>query len=165
MNAEAINSVIDNLATRLSVPAEKLLETVPAFGVYQVAYFIAGILLILAGIVLHTIGWNGLSKLRAEKDARLETIKKITDPWGETYAERRENRLQAQQLLYELKLNDNDDAEHLRRWSELLQCLYIMTIATGLAISCRFLGSVALWFYNPQAWAVKYLLGLFAGKV
>ena len=57
MNPEAINSVIDNLASKLAVPAAKLMEVLPNLGFKTavefgllVAFFGFGLFLIILGI-------------------------------------------------------------------------------------------------------------------
>jgi hypothetical protein len=58
MNPEAINSVIDNLASKLAVPAAKLMEVLPNLGFKTavefgllVAFFGFGLFLIILGIL------------------------------------------------------------------------------------------------------------------
>lgn len=52
MNAEAINSVIDNLAVKLAVPAAELMGAIPSFGVEDFTYFVlGGVLCILSAIL------------------------------------------------------------------------------------------------------------------
>lgn len=122
MDAEGINSIIDNIALKLKVPAEKLIETIPSFAIMNIAMLCLGIFLLFLAVVMIPV---------AIKIAKREEEYRRNTHWTNT-----------------LYLSDGIG------WA-IAPIAAVSLILIGMN-----LGSVVLWLYNPQAWAVKYILDI-----
>lgn len=134
MNAEAVNSIIDNLAAKLSVPAEKIMEAIPSFGIMELVSVLCGIVLCAIGLYC----WCSASAWKKRENVLRQMLLGYTD-------------------RYTLGRINDDVPENYR----MLYIIGIILLTVGGIIILAFIESLVLWLYSPQAWSVHYLIKLF----
>lgn len=134
MNAETINSVIDNLAAKLAVPAEKLFELLPRTGVRLIPSTAISLCLVLIGIVFVYISCRQANKYHKQINTKYDS----------------EN--------YRAWLAWVENAKAISYYWILIAS--IIGIITIIILGFVMWDAIDLWYWlhDPEAWAFTQLL-------
>lgn len=130
MTAIEINAVIDNLSQKLCVPTGKMLELLPALGVREAASFLITFVIFCALLYISYQCCKHGTACRAKINKALE----------------------------------NGDCDAANRYDAQGKVMAVIGFCAVVGAVFSFYGlastlsNLILWFYNPQAWALGYVL-------